>query len=458
MQLILNKMKTKIITLLTGSAFMIACLSAGIVSAQSVSTGLSNAPGGVANLRPYDQSGINVFDAPKDTNAVFDGLKLQFGAGFTQSFQGLKHENVSGGLYKITPGFNTANANLFMDVQLADGIRLNLTSYLSSRHHNETWVKGGYIQFDKLPFKGQIWEDIMKLTTIKVGHMEINYGDQHFRRSDGGHTLYNPFIENYILDGFSTEIGGEVLVRKNALFGMVGVSNGMIKGNIDELIPTAQDANIRKSPAFYFKGGVDKQLSDALRVRFAASYYTNKSSGGQTLYAGDRTGSNYFMTLEKLGSTASGNFTSGRLNPGFSKKVDAVQLNGFVKLQGLELFGTYEAAQGRTKNETTDRNASQYAMDAVYRFGKAENLFLGVRYNAVQVRLANVAAVGPVPAIVYTNDMKIDRLAFGAGWFLTKNVLLKGEYVKQQYKDLPAGDFRNGGQFDGYVVQAVVGF
>jgi hypothetical protein len=447
-------MKTQIQKLLKASVLVLACMSAGMVHAQMVTTTINT----INNLRPYDQTGINIFESPKDTNTVFDGLKLKFGAGFTQSFQDLEHQNTAGGLYKISPGFNTANANLFMDVQLADGIRLNLTSYLSSRHHNETWVKGGYIQFDKLPFKGRFWDDVMKVTTIKIGHMEINYGDQHFRRSDGGHTLYNPFVENLILDAFTTEIGGEVMVRKNALFGLAGVSNGMIKGNIDSLIPTAQDDNIHKSPAFYLKGGFDKQLNDIVRMRLSASYYTNKSSGGQTLFAGDRTGSNYFMTMEKLGSTASGNFTSGRLTPGFSKKVDAFQLNGLVKLQGLELFGTYEVAQGRTKNETADRKATQYAMDAVYRIGKKENLFVGARYNTVTARLANVAATATAPAIIYTDDMKTDRIAFGAGWFLTQNIMLKGEYVKQQYKDLPITDYRNGGEFNGFIVQAVVGF
>jgi len=442
----------KTIQLLKTSALLLACLSTGITQAQVIRDQR------IDNLRPYDKSGINVFDAPKDTSAVFDGLKLKFGAGFTQSFQGLEHKNVSGGLYKMSPGFNTANANLYMDVQLAEGIRLNLTSYLSSRHHNETWVKGGYIQFDKLPFKGQVWDEIMKLATIKIGHMEINYGDQHFRRSDGGHTLYNPFVENYILDGFTTEIGGEVLLRKNGLFGLVGVSNGMIKGNIDSLVPTAADDNIHKSPALYLKGGFDKQLNSLLRLRLAASYYTNNSSGGQTLYAGDRTGSNYFMPMEKLGSTAAANFSSGRLNPGFSKRVDALQLNGFIKVQGFELFGTYEAAKGRTKNETANRNVKQYAIDGVYRFGKKEDIFLGVRYNAVSARLANVAETPTTPAIIYTNDMKVNRVAFGAGWFLTRNVMLKGEYVTQQYKDLPAADYRDGGKFNGYVVQAVVGF
>ena len=412
----------------------------------------------VSNLRPYDKSGINVFDAPKDTNAVFEKLKVQFGAGFTQSFQGLKHENASGGLYKMTPGFNTANANLFMDVQLADGIRLNLTSYLSSRHHNETWVKGGYIQFDKLPFKGKIWDDIMSVTTIKIGHMEINYGDQHFRRSDGGQTIYNPFIENYILDGFTTEIGGEVLVRKNGLFGMLGVSNGMIKGNIDSLVATPQDANTHKSPAIYLKGGFDKKLNQDIRVRFAASYYTNKSSGGQTLYGGDRTGSNYFMVMEKVGGTTSANAFSGRFNPGFSKKVNAIQLNGFVKVMGLELFATYETAKGRSKVETSERNVQQLAMDGVYRFGATENFFVGARYNVVTAKLADVAAVGTLPATIYSGDVQIDRVAFAAGWFMTRNILLKGEYVNQKYKDFPLADYRSAGKFNGYVVQAVVGF
>ncbi|HJW15629.1 MAG TPA: hypothetical protein VJ499_00835, partial [Flavisolibacter sp.] len=197
--------------------------------------------------RPYDQRGINVFETTKVPDSIpFEGPRVRFGAGFTQQFQNLKHENKAvnnGGntvqtagankLYPLAPGFMTAQANLNLDVQLADGIRLNVVTYLSARHHNEAWVKGGYIQFDKLPFKGEFWTNLMKLATIKVGHMEINYGDEHFRRSDGGQTLYNPFMDGYIADAFATEIGGEVYLQKNGLFGMLGITNGMIKGNVD---------------------------------------------------------------------------------------------------------------------------------------------------------------------------------------------------------------------------------
>jgi hypothetical protein len=308
-------------------------------------------------FRPYSKAGINVFETSKLPDSIpFEGVRVRFGAGFTQGFQSLKHKNMGMGdagskLYGITPGFNTSQANLNLDVQLTDGIKLNLVTYLSTRHHNEAWVKGGYIQIDKLPFKGKFWDEMMKLATIKVGHMEINYGDAHFRRSDAGQTIYNPFVENYILDAFATEIGGEVYFQKNGLFGMAGISNGMIKGNVDSLVKTTQDANVHKSPAIYLKGGFDKILSDKVRVRGTASYYHNGSSGGNTLYGGDRAGSNYFMVMEKAGTgvTYASSAFSGRLNPGFSKKVDALQLNGFIKLAGLELFGTYETAKAEQR-------------------------------------------------------------------------------------------------------------
>ncbi len=174
---------------------------------------------------------------------------------------------------------------------------------------------------------------------------------------------------------------------------------------------------------------------------------------GLTLYGGDRGGSNYQNAMD-IWKDATGAVQastaiafSGRLNPGFSKKIDALMLNGFLKVGGLELFGTYETSKGRTKIETTDRKASQVAGDVVYRFGKAENLFVGARYNAVTAQLAG-----------YATNVKVDRSALAGGWFVTQNVLLKGEYVIQKYKDFPVTDYRNGGQFKGFVVEAVVGF
>jgi hypothetical protein len=416
--------------------------------------------------RPYDQRGINVFETSKVDTIPYLGPRIRFGTGFTMQFQDLKHSNTAlnntttNRLYPIQRGFMTAQANLFTDVQLADGVHMNVTTYLSTRHHNEAWVKGGYIQIDKLPFlKSKLIDKLMEVATIKVGHMEINYGDAHFRRSDAGQTLYNPFMESYILDAFATEIGGEVYLQKNGLFGMLGITNGMIKGSVDSAYKTTVDDNIKRSPSIYLKGGIDKSLGEKLRARVSASYYHNSSSAasGLTLYGGDRGGSNYqnVMEVAPAGSALPASTAiafSGRVNPNFSKKIDAVMLNGFLKVQGLELFGTYEKSKGRTKNEVDDRKASQLAGDVVYRFGHQENFFIGARYNTAKVELSKI------PSTTGNFDVTINRTALAAGWFMTKNILMKGEYVIQKYKDFPNADYRNGGEFKGYVIEAVVGF
>ena len=443
-------------SIIRNRAYLLIALTAGslftCVQAQTLQ-------GTIPNLRPYDKTGINVFESPKQDSVPFDGVKFRVGAGFTQEFQNLRHQNnssevSSNQLYKLSPGFNQAEANLYTDFLLADGIHLNLTLYLSTRHHNETWVRGGYLQFDKLPFKCQFWSDIMKYTTIKIGQYELDYGDAHFRRTDGGHAFYNPFIESYIVDAFGTEIGGEVTVQKNGLFGVAGLTNGMLKASIDSVAITAQNGNIKKNPAVYFKAGIDKKLCDRSRVRLSASYYHINSSPSNDLYNGDRAGSNYWMVMEKpyvvpaSGTGAyEGDAFSGRLNPGFGYKVDAFMVNGFAKYAGLEVFGTFEHAQGRGAKEIANRQFNQYAVDGIYRFGRNENLFIGARYNGVTAELNGLP--GPIT---------INRFAAAAGWFLTKNVLLKGEWVTQSYMDFPANDVRNNGKFDGYVIAATIGF
>lgn len=58
-----------------------------------------------------------------------------------------------------------------------------------------------------------------------------------------------------------------------------------------------------------------------------------------------------------------------------------------------------------------------------------------------------------------TYDAKIDRVAFSGGWFFTKNIMAKLEYVNQNYGDqFPANDYRKNGNFKGFVLEAVVSF
>src|SRR4029079_125326 len=123
-------------------------------------------------------------------------------------------------------GFNNPTANLNLHAQLAPGIRVALTSYLSARHHNETWVKDGYIQIDQSPIDFAPLKALMEIVTVRVGDMEINYGDAHFRRSDNGNALYNPFVGNYLLDAFTTQVGGEVYLKAAGIVAMGGLTAG----------------------------------------------------------------------------------------------------------------------------------------------------------------------------------------------------------------------------------------
>ncbi|MCX6147029.1 MAG: hypothetical protein NTW25_07225 [Candidatus Kapabacteria bacterium] len=441
----------------------------------------------ISNFRPYDRTGINMFETPKNNNTKFDGLKVRIGGGFTQQFQSLSHENTAlavsktfsgvvnsntNKLYEMTAGFNTAMANLNFDVQLEDGVLLNLTTYLSAKHHNEAWVKGGYIQFDKLAFLGSsLLNDIMDNVTIKVGHMEVNYGDAHFRRSDGGQTMYNPFIENYIVDEFATEIGGEVYYKHSGFIGMFGMTSGEIKGALDPVAATTVDKDTAKAPAILFKVGYDNKIGDDMRLRLTASGYMKSSGSTNTLFGGDRTGSNYsyVMELAKDGTNAKPALTavafSGRLNPGFTDKINTYMVNLFWQMGGIELFGTFETAAGRSNTEVTDRKMTQIAADLLYRFGKVG--YVGGRFNSVTAQLKQFN--GPAAtdgSVAQFRDSKIGRIAVAAGWFVTDNVLMKAEYVQQTYTDFYGAalatddmkDYRSGGKFNGIVVEAVVGF
>jgi len=413
-------------------------------------------------FRYYDQRGINVFETPKEDTVAYDGLKLRIGAGFTQGYQSLKHENGLGdgvsNLYQMGGGFPLAQANFNIDVQLYDGVSLNLVSYMSSHHHNEFWVKGGYLQVDKVTFlHSEFMDNLWKNLTLKVGHMEVNYGDAHFRRSDGGNTMWNPWIENNIMDEFTTEIGAELYFKKNGVLAMVGYTDGEIQGNVSK--PATGDK--QRQPSLYFKAGFDKQLQDNLRVRLTGSLMTTKSSISNTLFGGDRTGSNYQYVMENAPVTLTGNAFSGRFNPGFRDNVTAFMVNR------LEVFGTFEWASGNSAFENgegtsyaaeSDRKSSQTAFEALYRFGKNEKFYLGARYINVNATIAE----GYTAAAAGTRyDVSIDRTSIGGGWFITRNVLLKGEYVTQNYNDYkntgPNSRFYEG-KFNGVVIQGVIAF
>ncbi len=441
--------------------------------------------------RGWNKSAINVFEPSKVDSVEYTGFKIRIGGSFTQDFQSLKHENtptyvaVSGTnatnknlLYGVIKsedstsvsltGFNLAMANLNLDFQIADGIRVCLENYMSTRHHSEFWVKGGYIQMDKLPMLGNPkWFE--KYLRVKIGHFQPNFGDMQFRRTDGGNALFNPFVENYIYDAFTTEIGGEVyFFPADGFMAMVGMTSGLINGNVEKYADANNSFGVvptKKSPSIFAKVAYDKNFND-LRFRLSASIYNNSNSTRNTLYGGDRTGSHYFLAMESalqaggVATTQAAQFTSGRFNLDVPNRVQAIMINPFIKFKGLEVFGSYEVISGSNyadvntaRTEWTKRNFTQYSAEGLYRFLPNEQMYVGARYIGTQGEPR-----GMVDANGEQLKVGINRLSVAAGWFPTKNMLLKAEYVAQTYVDFPTTDYRNEGKFGGFVIEAVIGF
>lgn len=406
----------------------------------------------ILNFRSPDQRGVNVFETIKSDTGTFNGLKVNFGGAFALQYQGINHYNgasfVANGegeninqLIDLGDNFNLATANMNINVQLAKGVRMNLVTYLSSRHHPEPYVKGGYFQIDRLDFiKEGFADQLMDMVTIKIGHMENNYGDAHFRRTDNAMSIYNPFVGNYIMDGFTTEVGGEIYLQKNGLLAMVGLSNGKL--NQDVKNPGSTKA------AFIGKLGYDKQLSDDLRLRLTGSVYSTGTSKSINLYSADRAGSRYYSVMESI-TASRDDFRSGRWNPKFADKLTAIMINPFIKWRGLELFGTYEKAEGGDfKGSDETRTWNQIAGEVIYRFGPNEKVYAGARFNTVSGKLANSDL----------NKVTINRNQLAIGWFLTKNVLAKFEYVNQNYRDFTNDNIYKDGRFKGVMFEAVIAF
>ena len=328
-----------------------------------------------------------------------------------------------------------ASANLILNAQVANGIVVSVENYLASRGHEQFYVKGGYLQIDASPINIEPLNALMKYTTVKVGMFENNFGDSHFRRSDAGQAMYNPFVGNYIVDAFTTEAGGEVYLRNGSVFLMGAVTTGEMRGTV----ATPEG----RGWARYGKAGFDRQVNRDLRVRLTGSLYRADRSLNQTIYSGDRPGSRYYDVLvDSIGRDR----WSGSIQPGFRNNVTAIQINPFVKFQGLEIFGSIDRGTGKAATETEYRQLHQTAVDVVYRFA-GDQLYIGGRYNTATMGLQGIA-----------NDVGADRQAAAAGWYITPLVLIKAEFVNQKYRDFPSTDRRSGGKFKGLMFEGVVAF
>lgn len=373
------------------------------------------------------------FEQPKLDADSFENVKVKVGGDFAIQLQALDHSinGVSDSLVDLKNNFNLPTANLNLTTDLAPGVQLYMNVFLSSRHHNESWVEGGYLTINKLPFLPAA-DNIMKFLTIKAGVMMPNYGDAHFYRSNNGHVINNPFVGNWIMDAYTTNPGMEITYRNNGILAMVGTNNGRMnygRGN-----------DISQDLVYNFKLAYDKNVNDNLRVRGSISgYMVPDGHSGSYLYNADRAGARYYdvMLWNDQSLMNAANRSTGRWDAGTGQtKMFSYMANLYVKFHGLELFGIYENETGVKRN--ADQHFTQTALQAIYTIG---DFYVGTRLNNVS-----------------DNDgSSVNRVNIGGGWNMVNGVVVKLDYVNQKYTG-PAHAKIDGGKFNGLVLEAAISF
>jgi hypothetical protein len=247
------------------------------------------------------------------------------------------------------------------------------------------------------------------------------------------------------MDAFNTEAGAEVYFTPGDFLVMVGATNGDLNQSVD-------DPGVEPSPAILGKLGYDKQINEDLRVRLTGSYYGSAEGQTNFLYFGDRAGSRYYLVMADNTANATADFRTGRVNPSMINEVNAIMINPFVKFKGLELFGTFETVSGKISGEAQTRSWTQLHAELLYRFGSKEQFYAGGKFNRVEGDQPNFNPNAD------PNQVDVNRYAFGAGWFMTPNVLLKAEYVNQDYNGYGNSSLLNEGNFNGAMLEATIGF
>ena len=136
-------------------------------------------------------------------------------------------------LIAIGPGFTTAMANLDLNVQLAQG-HPRRPHDVSLDAAPQRYVGEGRLSPGRRVAVGRAAAERHHEVphASRVGQFEVNYGDAHFRRTDGGNGMDNPFIGNLIMDAFTTEIGADATFRRGGWMAMAGFTGGTSDGQV----------------------------------------------------------------------------------------------------------------------------------------------------------------------------------------------------------------------------------
>lgn len=346
--------------------------------------------------------------------------------------QALTHDNVFGAngqaLNQLSPGFQTAFGDLGFIGRFGknEEIEVVFDMYLSSRNHpSSTYGNEGYIIMRGVPENLEslrFLTPILEKVDVKAGHFLLNFGDGIRRRSNNAIVQSNPLVGNFVIDPNIVSIGVELSNKKGGRFEwLVGASNGT----------TTEDFNDNRGFGYHGKLAVYPVKSIRTSVSYIAADQSGNPPKGQPggsstqMFSGNRSGERYAGVL-------GGGQAPGGIFPQAGKKFSAAQFDvTFKNDRPLELYAHYGRTQDLDLNGSLpgapEEKWAYYAGDVVWRFNKF--LYAAARYSA-----ADAESIGGV-----LSDGKVNRYQAGGGLWLTRNLLMKVEYVDQKYSGFGDG-------------------
>jgi hypothetical protein len=300
--------------------------------------------------------------------------------------------------------------------------------YLASRNHpSQTYGNQGYLLIHDIPENlvglHNVLNPIFKRVDVKVGAFLIDYGDQVTRRSNNAIVQANPLVGNYVMDPNLVSVGGEVMSKPGGRYGwLVGVTNGT----------NTEDWSAGRGIAYNAKGWVYPIQPLRLSASFFRANHTDSNASRATLFSGNRSG-------ERYGGVLGGGQAPGGVLANGGKDVTAFQFDGTWDAQAMpiKLYGHI----GRTSDKdingplpgTPEESWKYYSGEGVYNLTK--NVYAAARYSGAIADKFNG----------FDSDGKVTRIQIGGGLWLTRNMLVKVEWVDQKYTGFSAGDIVNNG-------------
>jgi hypothetical protein len=360
-------------------------------------------------------------DMPLQIGGVED-LNLYMGLQTVGRFQTLQQQNVSIAGVKqagLDPGFQDPFANLSFLASIPDKLDVYFDLYVASRPHpNTMYAHEGYLLFKQLPspFDAGPFGQVFNYVNLKVGAYDLDFGDDNYRRSNNARVQRNPLIGNPLIDPNVEEIGGELYSIKGPIYWLVGIGSGT----------TTEYFDYGSSPSVH--GKIWAYPLPDVRTSVSAYHVSLGGTGAgfqnSDLYAAGRSG-------EPFAAVFGGGDDPGSILPQGGKDVTAVEGDVTWNHWPFEVYSNIGYTQDSDVNGSAPGTPAERwlygTVEPVYHFTPA--LYAAARYS---FGVAN--AVDGVET-----DGWVDRIEVGAGYWVTRDLLGKIEYVYQQYHGFGAG-------------------